>query len=126
MTACIETPKEYVWKILPDVSNVDLWVYPILSANCEGEIERGVETVRICKLKGNIIVKERWISWDEGDSFSYQADETSFFKSAKNKWSVKSENGKILVTTESEIVLKGGIFGKIFEPLMYVFQKNWR
>jgi len=124
MTACIEAPKEDVWNILSDVSNVDLWVEPIVSASCEGDIERGVGAVRICKLKGNMIVKERWISWDEGYSFSYQADETFLFKSAKNRWTVKPENGKTLVTTESEVVLKGGIFGKILEPLMYILSRK--
>jgi len=124
MSACIDAPKEDVWRILSDVSNVNLWVDPILSANCETDIERGVGTVRVCKLKGNMTVRERWTAWNEGHSFSYQTDEIYFFKSAKNKWSVISENGKTLVTTESEVVLKGGLIGKIFEPLMYLVSKK--
>ncbi len=45
-------------------------------------------------------------------------------KSAKNKWSVKSVNGKTLLTTESEVKLKGGIFGKLLEPLMFFLTKK--
>jgi carbon monoxide dehydrogenase subunit G len=124
MSACIDASKEDVWKVLSDIPNVNLWVEPILSARCESEIERGIGTVRVCELKGNMIVKERWTAWDEGVSFTYQADEVAFFKSAKNKWSIKTENNKTLVLTESEVVLKGGIFGKILEPLMYIVSKK--
>ena len=124
MSACIEAPTEKVWKVLSDVANVNLWVDPIISANCESEIQMGVGTVRVCNLKGNMTVREIWTDWDEGSSFTYQADETSYFKSAKNRWSVKQENGKTLVTTESEVVLKGGILGKIFEPLMNIMTKK--
>jgi len=101
-----------------------MWVDPILSARCESESEKGVGTVRVCELRGNMIVTERWTAWDEGISFTYQADEVAFFKSAINKWSIRTENNKTLVVTESEVVLKGGVFGKIFEPLMYFFSKK--
>ena len=37
---------------------------------------------------------------------------------------MKAENGKTLLTTESEVVLKGGIFGKILEPLMLLISKK--
>jgi len=124
MSACINSPKENVWKVLSDISNVDLWVDPILSAHCESDIKKGIGTIRVCKLKGNMTIKERWTEWDEGISFTYLADETSFFKSAKNRWSLKPHEGKTLIITESEVVLKGGIFGKIFEPLMYLISKK--
>ncbi|MFK5894764.1 MAG: SRPBCC family protein [Pseudomonadota bacterium] len=124
MSACIEAKKDQVWKVLSDISNVNLWVDPIISANCEGNIKHGVGTIRTCKLKGNMTIREKWVEWDEGNSFTYHAEETSFFKSAKNKWTVKSEKQKTLVITESEVTLQGGIFGKIFEPLMYLVSKK--
>ena len=37
---------------------------------------------------------------------------------------LKAKNGKTLLTTESEVVLKGGIFGKILEPLMLLISKK--
>jgi len=124
MTACIEAKKEQVWRILSDISNVSLWVDPIVSASCEGDIKQGIGAIRVCQLKGNMTIREKWVEWDEGNSFTYHAEETVFFKFAENKWTVKSDNGKTLVTTESRVVLKGGIFGKILEPLMYIVSKK--
>jgi len=56
-TACIDAPKEKVWAVLSDVSNVHLWIDPILSANCIGSQTRGIGTVRACNIKGNILPK---------------------------------------------------------------------
>jgi len=124
MSACIEAKKGQVWKVLSDIANVNLWVDPIVSACFEGNMKRGIGTVRICKLKGNMTVKEKWVEWDEGSSFTYHADEMSIIKSAKNKWTVKSEKGKTLIITESVVILKGGILGKLLEPLMYLVSKK--
>lgn len=124
MTACIDAEKSQVWKVLSDIINVNLWVEPITSVRCEGNIKYGVGAIRICNLKGNMTIREEWVQWDEGHSFTYHADETSFLKSAKNKWTVKSEDQKTIITTESEVVLRCGIIGKIFEPLMYLISRK--
>lgn len=124
MSACIEAQKEQVWKTLSDIENVHLWVDPIISASCESGVENGVGTIRTCNLKGNMVVKEKWVQWDEGNSFTYHAEAMSIIKSAKNKWAIKSIKGKTLVITESEVVLKGGFFGKVLEPLMYLVSKK--
>jgi len=124
MSACIEASTDQVWNVLSDISNVNLWVDPIISATCESDIKRGVGAIRVCELKGNMTIKEKWVKWDEGNSFTYQADETSFFKSATNKWTLKLDKGKTLITTESDVVLKGGVFGKILEPPMYLVSKK--
>ncbi len=124
MSACIEAQKDQVWNILADITNVHLWVDPIISASCEGGVKNGIGTIRTCHLKGNMVVKEKWVQWNEGDSFTYHAESMSIIKSAINKWTVKSSNGKTLVITESEVVLKGGIFGKILEPAMYLISKK--
>jgi len=56
LTACIDAPKEKIWKILSDISSIPLWVEPINSAYCEGDKEKGVGAIRVCHLKGNIVV----------------------------------------------------------------------
>ncbi len=124
MTACIDASKEKVWSILSDISNINLWVEPIESAYCEGDVGKGVGAVRVCNLKGNMTVREKWTQWDEGNSFTYEAEETKYFIRATNRWSLSTENGQTLITTESEVVLKGGIIGKLFEPLMYLVSKK--
>lgn len=35
MTACIEAPEEKVWEILANITNVHLWIDPVISATCE-------------------------------------------------------------------------------------------
>ena len=117
-TACIDAPVERVWQVLADVENIDLWVDPIQSAECVGGRTTGVGTRRVCHLQGGITVEEEWTDWDEGVSYTYVASGAPLMKSASNRWSVKPENGKTLLTTESVVVLKGGLFGKLLEPLV--------
>ncbi len=117
-TACIEASPEKVWKFLSDIENMPLWSESVLSAKCTGELKRGVGAERTCNLKNNITIVERWVSWNEGSSFTYEGFNLPLVKSAKNTWSLISENGKTLLITESEVVLKGGIFGRLLEPLM--------
>ncbi len=124
ISACIDAPKEKVWQALANVSNVDLWVETIQSARCQGTQTRGIGTVRICRLKGNLTIRETWTKWDEGNSFTYQAADLPLVKLATNTWSVETVNGKTLLTSKSELKLKGGIFGKLLEPLMFVVSKR--
>jgi hypothetical protein len=42
---------------------------------------------------------------------------------AENKWSVKADNDKTLVITESRVILKGSVFRKIFESFIYLVSK---
>ncbi len=124
MTACIEAPKEKVWKVLADIENVYLWVDPIISATCENKKTVGVGTIRTCQLKGNWSVREEWVDWNEGFSYTYKAFGAPLIKSASNTWSVKEESGKTLLMTESNVELKGGVFGKCLEPLMLFVSKR--
>jgi len=124
MTACIEAPKEKVWKVLADIENVHLWIAPIISATCEKGKTSGIGTIRTCNLKGNISIREEWVDWVEGHSYTYKAFGAPLIKSAHNTWSVKSENRKTLLTTESTVELKGGVSGKLLEPLMRIVSKK--
>lgn len=84
----------------------------------------GAGTIRTCHLKGNISIREKWIDWDEGHSYTYMTHGAPFVKSARNTWSVKSKKGKTLLTTESAVELKGGVVGKLLEPLMLIISKR--
>ncbi len=117
-SACIDASVKETWKVLSLIENIHLWSEPIETSFCSGDISRGVGAERTCELKGNITIYEKWIDWDEGKSFTYLGFNLPLTKSAKNTWSVISENGKTLLTSEAEIVLKGGIFGKLIEPLI--------
>lgn len=123
-TICINAPKEEVWQVLSDVAAIHLWVAAIESAHCEGEQKRGVGTVRVCRLKGGNTIKERWIAWEEGHSFTYQAAKIALLKSAMNQWSVEAVDGKTLLTSEATVQLRGGVFSRLLEPLVYVWSKR--
>ena len=118
VTACIDASCEATWDVLSDLESISLWSEPVTLAKCDGDIKQGVGAERICHLGNNMVITERWISWVEGESYTYEGFNLPLVKSAKNTWSVKSENGKTLLTSESEIVLKGGRVGKLLEPLM--------
>ncbi|MBO6550216.1 MAG: SRPBCC family protein [Rhizobiales bacterium] len=123
-TACIEAPVDKTWCVLADIENVDLWVDPILSASCDGGPNKGVGASRTCQLKGNVQITEMWTEWNDGKSFTYVSYDVPMAKFAKNKWSVEEINGKTLLKSEAEIVFKGGIFGRLLEPMMSLISKK--
>lgn len=115
---CIEARPEDVWNVLSDLESISLWSESVLSARCTEGVKRGVGAERICQLSNNIVICERWVSWDEGKSFTYEGYNLPLIKSAKNTWSLFPENGKTILKSESEIIIKGGFWGRWFEPIM--------
>lgn len=63
-------------------------------------------------------INEEWIDWQEGQSYTYVAYDLPLVKCAKNTWSIREEGGKTYLTTDSEVAMKGGLFGRLLEPLM--------
>ncbi len=123
-TACIDANPEATWACLSDLENISLWSEAVLSSKCEGERKTGIGAERTCHIGKNTVITERWVAWNEGESYTYEGFNLPLVKSAKNTWSVKAENGQSLLTTESEVVLKGGIFGRILEPLMLLISNK--
>jgi len=124
LSACIDAEKDNVWKVLSQVEKINVWVEHVVSAYCEGDLIKGAGTVRVYRLKKNITIKEKWISWDEGHTFTYIGYNIPMVKRAINTWSVESIKGKTLVTTQSKIKQKGGVIGKLLEPLMRLMSKK--
>lgn len=122
-TACIEASVTAVWAVLADLEAIENWVEPIERARCEGEIDRGVGSMRVCELTNGITIHEQWTHWDEGRSFEYHAVGMPLVANARNRWTVVPEGMKTLVISEAEIEVKGGWLGKIFEPLLRIPMK---
>jgi len=118
VTACIDASPKATWDVLSDLESISLWSEPVLLAQCHGAQKQGVGAERICHLGKRVVITERWTSWEEGESYTYEGFNLPLVKSARNTWSVKADNGKTLLTSQSYIVLKGGMFGKLLEPLM--------
>lgn len=118
-SVCIEASAECVWQYLSSVENIDHWVPAIRHAHCETDQRRGAGTVRICKLE-KFDVREEFLEWEEGRSFKYRGTGALMMAWATNRWTVEPVGEKTLVTSEAEVVVKGGVFGRLLEPLVYV------
>lgn len=117
-SVCIEAPSEIVWARLAKLEDIQLWSGSVLQARCDGPLSQGVGAKRTCDLKGNITIREHWVEWDEGCSFKYEGFGIPLMKRASNKWSVLPHGEKSLLTSEAELEMKWGAFGRILELLM--------
>jgi len=118
-SVCIEAPVTAVWEQLAKLEDIKLWVEPVRRATCAGGPSHGVGARRRCELAGQIVVEERWTSWEEGRSFRYEGFGLPLVKRASNTWTVSAHDARqTLLTSEAEIELKGGWLGKLLEPLM--------
>jgi hypothetical protein len=118
-TVCIDAPAAVVWDRLARLEDIQLWSEAIRRASCDGPLSRGLGAERTCELKGNLVIRERWVTWDEGRSFKYEGSGLPLVKRATNVWSVHPEGAnQSLFKTEAEVELKGGLFGRLLEPIM--------
>jgi hypothetical protein len=117
-SVCIEAPPHEVWARLAALEQIKLWSEAVLDARCDGERSQGVGAQRSCDLIGGMTIKERWVEWDEGRSFKYEGEGIPLIRHASNRWSVRPEGDRTLLTSEAEVVLKGGLVGRLLEPLL--------
>lgn len=117
-SVCIEAPAETVWARLSKLEDIQLWSEPVVHARCEGALSQGVGAERICELAGNYTIKEYWVAWDEGRSFTYEGFGIPLMKRAVNRWTVLPHGAQSLLISEAELEIKGGVFGKILELIL--------
>ena len=65
-----------------------------------------------------ITIRERWLVWDDGHSFTYEGVGIPFVARAKNEWSVQPEGEQTLLTSQAEVVLKGRPLARLLEPFV--------
>jgi hypothetical protein len=117
-SACIDAPLEEVWARLAKLEDIRLWSEAIVDARCDDGRARGVGAERTCRLRGGIVIQERWVAWDEGRSFTYDGVGVPLVAHARNTWSVQAEGDRTLLVSEAQVVLKGGPVGRLLEPLL--------
>lgn len=117
-SVCVEAPAAQVWARLAQLEDIQLWSAAVLHASCEGAITSGVGAERTCQLAGNLTIKEHWVAWEEGHSFTYEGFGIPLIKRARNRWSVVPQGAKSLLTSEAELEIKGGALGRLLEPLL--------
>lgn len=119
-SVCIEAPVGVVWERLAELEDIQLWSEAVLAARCDGAASHGVGAERICDLRGGITIHERWLTWDEGHSFTYEGIGIPLVKHARNTWTVEAEGERTLLTSTAEVVLKGEHVGRLLEPLLTI------
>lgn len=114
---CIEASAETVWARLAKLEDIQLWSAAVLEAWCEGDVSQGVGAERVCELAGNQTIRERWVAWEEGRSFTYEGFGLPMVKRAVNRWTVVPSGEKCLLTSEAELELAGGLLNGVLEPV---------
>src|SRR6266540_1262856 len=117
-SVCIDAPSDEVWAQLANLEDIQLWSEAVVHARCEGSVYRGVGAERTCDLRGGVTITERWLAWDEGRSFTYEGLGIPFVAQARNTWTVQAEGERTLVTSRAEVALKGGLPGRLLEPIV--------
>ena len=115
-SVCIDAPATAVWSVLSKLESVHLWIDSIERSYCPAQ-SRGVGAARVCELKQATII-ETIVEWDEGRSFRYEGKGVPMMKRATNLWTVIPQGDQTLVTSEAELEIKGGVFGRLLEPVM--------
>lgn len=110
-SVCIDAPAAQVWKVLSELDSIHLWIDFIKHSHWPGQ-RRGVGAMRVCALKQGT-VRETIETWDEGRSFQYRGEGAPMVKWETNLWTVEAMGTQTLVTSFAEVVLKGGIFGRL-------------
>ncbi len=118
-SVCIEAPAPRVWHYLSKIEAIEHWVPAIRRVHCETERMRGVGAVRICELE-KFNVREEFLEWEEGRSFKYRGTGAPMMAWATNRWTIEPIGEKTLVVSESELVVKGGVLGRLLEPIVYL------
>jgi hypothetical protein len=124
-SVCIEAPTREVWARLARLEDIPLWSEAVVEARCEGAISQGAGAERTCDLVGGFTIKERWLAWEEGRSFTYEGVGVPLVSYARNEWTVWAEGDeRTLLTSRAEVVLKGGLLGRLLEPIVaYQFKR---
>ena len=118
-SVCIEAPAPQVWEHLARLEDLRLWSEDVVDARCEG-LSAGIGAERTCDLRGGVTTRERWVAWDEGRSFTYEGSGIPMVTYASNQWTVEPASEQTLLVSHATVILKGGLFGRLLEPLVRI------
>jgi hypothetical protein len=117
-SVCIDARATEVWSRLAALEDIKLWSEAVVDARCEGPLTRGVGAERTCRVAGGFTIREQWLAWDEGRSFSYQGVGIPLVARATNTWTIRPEGARTLLVSEAQVLVKGGVVGRLLEPLL--------
>jgi hypothetical protein len=102
-SVCIDAPASEVWAGLARLEDISLWSEAVLEARWDGVAREGVGAEPTCDLLGGLTIRERWLEWDEGRSFTYEGVGLPGVARARNEWSVHPEgSARTLLRSRAE------------------------
>lgn len=117
-SVCIDASPDRVWERLARLADIRLWSEAIVDAQCPEGRDRGVGAERTCRLVGGVVIREHWLEWEEGRSFTYEGVGVPLVSSARNTWTVAPDGQRTLLRSEAQLTLRGGRLGRLLEPLV--------
>lgn len=127
-SACVEAPVDVVWRHLSALDQIHLWTDVIHRVHITSSCAIGVGAERACEIVGDRTLHERVIAWEEGTSYTYESTDAPMMALARNRWSVRPEGSRTLVTSDAEMTFRGGwlgaLAGYLLVPLMRVVLPN--
>jgi len=117
-SVCIDAPAAHVWDRLARLEDISLWSEAIVDAQCAQGLDHGIGAERTRRLPDGVTVRERWLAWEEGRSFTYEGVGVPLVSRARNTWTVQPEGERTLLTSAAEVILKGGRLGQLLEPVV--------
>ena len=112
-SACVDAPVHVVWAHLSALDQIHLWTDVIHRVEITSACAVGVGAERACELAGDRVLHERVIAWEDGSSFTYESRDAPMMAFARNRWSVRAEGDRTLVTSEADVVFRGGWLGRL-------------
>ena len=116
-TVCIDASAAAVWSWLARIEDIPLWSRGIISARSVPGRERGPGAERVCELVGGITLSERWLSWDEGVSFTYEGHGLPGVRVARNTWTVEPCGVRTILRSAAHVEFKGGPVAWLVQPI---------
>lgn len=117
---CVDVPMATAWQQMAKIDEVHLWA-DLSDSYCTSDKNRGVGAERACVLPNGTIINELFTEWDDGKSFTYKVSDglPGIMKSAQNHWTLTPEGeGMTLIRSEVTLEIKGGVFGRLMEPVI--------
>lgn len=68
-------------------------------------------------MAGGITLSERWISWHDGVSFTYEGHGLPGVRTARNTWTVEPHDTQTILRSEAHVQFKGGPVAQLLDPI---------
>jgi len=114
---CIDAPHAAVWDHLARIEDIPLWARGIISDRAVPGHERGLGAERVCHLAGGITLSERWTSWHDGVSFTYEGHGLPGVRTARNTWTVEPHGTQTILRSEAHVQCNGGPVARLLDPV---------